>query len=125
MIVVDPATFSTDMFVAAEASGMAEVAKTVPVSDTFVQQTGIVVENMNAVFRTNVRRTVAQNAVQIHTVLPRSTVVNIDTATSADATVSGGHATRVLTAEVRRNTVLRVKYAGNQGVPPVRLTVIV
>jgi hypothetical protein len=106
---------------------VAEVAQPIPVSETLVLQTGIVVEKMNAVFRTNVRGTVAQNAVQIHTVLPRSTVVNIHTntiTTSADAAVSGRHATRVLTAEVRRNTVLRVKYAGKQGVP-VRPTVIV
>jgi hypothetical protein len=38
--------------------------------------------------------------------------------------VSERHATRVLTAEVCRNTVLGVKYAGKQGVP-VRPTVIV
>ncbi|CAB4019535.1 Hypothetical predicted protein [Paramuricea clavata] len=117
------------MFVVAEADmRMAVVAQPIPVSETPALQTGIVVEKVNAVFRTNVRRTVAQNVVQIHTVLPRSTVVNIDTTTittSVDAAVSGRHATRVLIAEVRRNTVvLGVKYAGKQGVP-VRPTVIV
>jgi hypothetical protein len=104
-----------------------EVAQPIRVLETLVRQTGIVVEKVNVVFRTNVRRTVAQNVVQIHTVLPRSTVVSIDTNTitmSADAAVSERHATRKTTAEVRRNTVLRVKYAGNQGVP-VRPTVIV
>ena len=122
------ATFSA-MFVVAEA-GMAEVVQPIPVSETLALQTGIVVEKMNAVFRKNVRRTVAENVVQklqIITVLTRSTVVNIDTTTittSADAAVLGRHVTRVLIAEVCRNTVLGVKYAGKQGVP-VRPTVIV
>jgi hypothetical protein len=60
-----------------------EVAQPIRVLETLVRQTGIVVEKVNVVFRTNVRRTVAQNVVQIHTVLPRSTVVSIMTSQPA------------------------------------------
>ena len=72
----------------------------------------IVVARMNVVPQTYVAHTAVQNVVQIQTVVHLNIVASTGTTTitmSADEAVPGKHATRVLTAEARRNIVLRLK----------------